>query len=76
MPSKYIAIEMNTPNKVRLEVEKLRKEVGDPESAHSFEDWIHKSTLRAIASGETAKPIECAQAALRTESIKFPRWYA
>lgn len=65
-------------NAIRSDLDRIRQKVHDPEVAHSYEDILHQSVLSAIAdgtlTGDDAK--ECAELALQTIHIDFPRWYA
>ena len=49
---------------------------GDPEAAHSREDDLYESVLRAIADGLATDPVAMAKEALKTKDIEFPRWCA
>lgn len=48
----------------------------DPEAAHDAEDRLHQEVLKAIANGYCENPASCAQQALMTKVIDFPRWCA
>lgn len=47
----------------------------DPEAAHILEDELWRAALRSIAEG-CEDPASVAKAALLTETVDFPRWYA
>ncbi|URM90405.1 hypothetical protein LUW75_10815 [Streptomyces sp. MRC013] len=47
----------------------------DPEAAHGLVDDLHLDVLATIAAGAPDAPL-LAAAALRTETISFPRWCA
>jgi hypothetical protein len=49
---------------------------GDPEAAHSAEDALYLRVLEKIARGEAMDPQKCAEIAIRTQGIDFPRWCA
>jgi hypothetical protein len=48
----------------------------DPEMAHSEEDDLRRDVLAAIAENRCADPVACAQGALLSEKLDFPRWCA
>lgn len=60
---------------VNAQVEKIKTMADDPEAAHSEEDKLHQTVLLAISQG-CSWPCACANAALKTREIKFPRWCA
>ena len=47
----------------------------DYEYAHSMEDDLYVDVLKAIAAG-TRNSKQMAEAALKTQELDFPRWYA
>lgn len=47
----------------------------DNELAHKVADHVQRNVLRSIAQGEP-NAAELAREALKTEEIKFTRWYA
>lgn len=62
-----------TVDDVRVMVSRL--EGMDSESAHSHEDDIYETVLRAIVDGHS-DPIGLATAALQSKELEFERWYA
>lgn len=48
----------------------------DDESAHSREDAMRETVLRAIADGTAEDAAEMARLALTTEDMDFARWCA
>jgi hypothetical protein len=67
---------MMTAEHVKTLVEEVRKYSDDPETAHIMADDVHRDVLKAIAERLCADPAACAAAALETDDIDFPRWYA
>lgn len=61
---------------IAARVEELRDVTYDPEKAHIWERHLHEDVMRAIAEGRCEDPAAAATAALRPESIAFPRWCA
>lgn len=59
-------------------VAKVRQlaEADDNERAHGLEDGVHHTVLAAIADGLCDDPAGCAREALKTNGIRFTRWYA
>lgn len=62
-----------TPNQVRDRVHAINPD--DPEAAHADEDAIRVDVLAAIAAG-APDPAGLAAAALETQRLNFPRYYA
>lgn len=54
----------------------IRDSASDDEDAHSMEDDLHQTVLRAIANGSCNDAAACADWALRSLKIKFSRWQA
>lgn len=65
-----------TLEEVRKTVDEIKREAGNPEVAHKWEDDLREDVLRYIASGECVDPASYAKEVLRTGEISFPRWYA
>lgn len=65
-----------TARRVRQFVKHIASVAADDESAHSAEDFLYSTILRAIASGECDDPRACATEALKTEELQFHRWCA
>lgn len=63
-----------TPASVRARVATISAVADDPEVAHSLEDDVHLSVLRAIASG-APDAVELAAEAIKTADIRFARWH-
>jgi len=57
-------------------VEAIKAVKGDAETAHSMEDELHHEVLAHIASCTCQNPAALAREALKTASIRFPRWCA
>jgi hypothetical protein len=51
---------------------------GDDEMAHLREDELRRDVLKEIAAGTLTDitPARAAELALRTQALKFSRWYA
>ena len=54
-------------------VSSIRDMRHDYEAAHAHEDQLHQTVLLAIALKRCPDPIGCAEAALETQKIEFPR---
>lgn len=63
---------------VAAEVERIRGMAGEPEAAHGAEDALYRRVLEAIARVEVFgdEAVRCAQYALFTSQLDFPRWCA
>lgn len=64
---------------VQHRVMQVKVSMGDPESAHSMEDQLHKDVLVAIAFKDDldeATRRALAKEALKTLPLDFPRWCA
>ncbi len=57
-------------------LEQIRRESGDPETAHGLEDALWAAVLESIASGNAEHPQQMAEMALRSRDISFARWCA
>jgi len=55
-------------------VREIRRNQNDPERAHSMEDDLHRDVLKAIAEDDCEEPRVCAETALDTLYLDFPRW--
>lgn len=64
------------PATIEIRLGYIRAIAGDPEAAHPEEDRLHRDVLRAIADGNCSEPRRCAEIALRSLQIEFPRWAA
>lgn len=60
---------------IRGEVRDLAKLGTDDEAAHSGEDELRDTVLRAIAAGAN-DPQELAREVIKTSDLHFSRWYA
>lgn len=49
---------------------------GDPETFHQLEDQLMKEFIRALARGEVASPVCCANALLPLIDLDHTRWYS
>ena len=49
-------------------------DINDDEESHVIEDMLHQRVLLAYANGETTDP-NLAKEALKTNELKFSRWY-
>jgi hypothetical protein len=56
-----------------LEIERMK---GDNESAHFNEDSLYEDFVIYIAKEGTGELAELAKEILKTQDIKFDRWYA
>lgn len=65
-----------TESAVRAWNDRIREMCHDDEMAHSEEDRMRESVLRAIADGRAIEPAKCAAAALESDQIDFARWCA
>lgn len=61
---------------IKERIKKIIDAQDDPEKAHAMEDDLYQDLLSSIARGECTEPERCAQIALRTQHITFPRWCA
>jgi len=68
---------MDAPSAQEM-VERIRAGADDDESAHTAEDRLHLTVLRAIASGDLTgvEAVEVARIAASTDDIDFARWCA
>lgn len=66
-----------TVQDVRAELSAIRHaaDLGDNGEAHSLEDFLHRTVLRAVSSGHPAAP-ELAMEALRSRGISFRRRFS
>lgn len=73
-------IKMLTAVQVRKQVKAMANAIpgqrSDGEVLHSIEDAIHANVLEAIAQGRCEDPKACAQEALKTRLLDFPRFCA
>jgi len=69
-----------SPYKARQYVNVISSQRGDPERAHSLEDYARRQFVRACANGvyrDTPEVIsQVAQILLESDDINFPRWCA
>ncbi|WP_350303597.1 hypothetical protein [Bacillus pumilus] len=63
-----------TVDDVRKRVEDIRKASFDDEAAHCMESELYSEVLREIAKG-VDNPDKLASEALKTEKIRFSRWF-
>jgi hypothetical protein len=54
-------------------VQEIEAAAGDPETAHLLEDALYERLLRAIADDNCANVRLCAELALQSKDLKFPR---
>jgi hypothetical protein len=64
-----------TPEEVFRRVDEIRAAADDPEKAHGLEKVLWGEVLASIALGNP-NAREVAAAAMHSEDIEFPRWYA
>ena len=64
-----------TVEAIQAMVKKIAEVADDPENAHGREDNLWQTVLEAIAAG-APDAIELAKAALESQKIEFPHWYA
>ncbi len=67
-----------TVEQVEKVVDAIEACAGDPEGAHSMEDDLYRTVLRAIAEErhEEGEARWLAEKALQTRGLDFPRWMA
>lgn len=70
-----------TVEEVIARVEEIRKIRGDDEMAHVYEDRLFSDVLHFIAEdsgrfGVRTGYVKLAREALKTQELKFSRWYA
>lgn len=64
-----------TIDEARRRLDDIRACMGDPEAAHTLEDYLRRCVLQAIADG-SPDAVELARIALESESLCFARWCA
>jgi hypothetical protein len=64
-----------TVETIQTAVKAIAEVADDPENAHGREDSLWRAVLEAIAAG-APNAVELAKAALESEKIEFPHWYA
>lgn len=60
---------------VERRVEKIRRFAGDPEVAHSEEDYLYTDILREVVDANCGPLSKMAALALTTKEIDFHRYY-
>lgn len=61
---------------IKARIREIEAAKEDNETAHVMESDLRHDVLRAIADGTALDPSRCAEEALKTDDVKFERWFA
>lgn len=64
-----------TPHEVATRVAEIKQFLYNDAAPHILEDKLYRDLLQSIADGTCTDPAPCAQLALTTQQLDFPRWY-